>query len=338
MMATITKVLIANRGEIAVRVIRGCRELGIATVAVYSDADRFAMHARLADEAIAIGPAPAHESYLHIPALLAAAHATHADAIHPGYGFLSENAAFAEACRDAGLIFIGPPPEAIRLMGSKMAAKSAVMAVDVPTVPGYQGEDQSVKAMQREAQRIGYPVMIKAAAGGGGKGMRVVQRPDDFRDALGAAQREANAAFGDATVFLERAIVQPRHVEFQIMADAHGHCIHLGERECSIQRRHQKVIEESPSVALTPELRETMGAAAVRAALAGGYVNAGTVEFLLDREGRYYFLEMNTRLQVEHPVTEGVTGRDLVRMQLAIAAGEPLTLTQDDITSRGHAI
>jgi 3-methylcrotonyl-CoA carboxylase alpha subunit len=332
------KVLVANRGEIAVRVMRACRELGIATVAVYSDADRFALHARVADEAVHIGPAPARESYLYIPAIIAAARETGAQAIHPGYGFLSENAEFAEACAAAGITFIGPPPAAIRLMGSKTAAKATAMRSDVPTVPGYQGEDQSLAAMTREAKRIGYPVMIKAAAGGGGKGMRVVARAADFGDALAAAQREALGAFGDATVFLEKALVRPRHVEFQILADQYGNCIHMGERECSIQRRHQKVIEESPSVALTPELRAEMGAAAVRAALAAGYVNAGTVEFLLDQEGRYYFLEMNTRLQVEHPVTEQVTGRDLVRLQLAVAAGERLPLRQEDIAPRGHAI
>ena len=333
-----TKVLVANRGEIAVRVMRACRELGIATVATFSDVDRFALHARVADEAVAIGPAPARESYLNIPAIIAAAQATGAQAIHPGYGFLSENADFAAACAAAAITFIGPPPDAIRLMGSKTAAKAAVAQAGVPTVPGYQGEDQSPAALAKAAKRIGFPVMIKAAAGGGGKGMRVVQRADDFADALAAAQREALAAFGDATVFLEKAVLRPRHIEFQIMADQFGNCIHLGERECSIQRRHQKVIEESPSVALTPELRTAMGTAATRAALAAGYVNAGTVEFLLDQEGSYYFLEMNTRLQVEHPVTEQVTGRDLVHLQLAIAAGEHLPLRQAEIASRGHAI
>ncbi len=337
-MTGFAKVLVANRGEIAVRVMRACREAGIATVAVYSDADRFALHARVADEAVHIGSAPARESYLNIPAIIAAARATGAQAVHPGYGFLAENAEFAEACAEAGIIFIGPPPEAIRLMGSKTAAKEAAMRSDVPVVPGYQGEEQSLAAMTREAKRIGYPVMIKAAAGGGGKGMRVVARAADFADALAAAQREALAAFGDGTVFLEKALVRPRHVEFQILADQYGNCIHLGERECSIQRRHQKVIEESPSVALTPDLRAEMGAAAVRVALAAGYVNAGTVEFLLDQGGQYYFLEMNTRLQVEHPVTEQVTGRDLVRLQLAIAAGDRLPLRQEDIAPRGHAI
>lgn len=338
-------VLIANRGEIAVRVIIACQELGVRAIAVYSDADRDAPHVRLADAAYRIGPPPARESYLNIPAIIAAAQASGAQAIHPGYGFLSENAAFAEACADAGIVFIGPPPDAIRLMGSKTAAKRAVEAVGVPTVPGYmgsatgaKGDQRDIRALQREAARVGYRIMLKAAAGGGGMGMRVVNRADDFAEALAAAQREALAAFGDETVFFEKLIVAPRHVEFQILADAHGHAIHLGERECSIQRRHQKVLEESPCVALTPELRAAMGADAVRAALAAGYVNAGTCEFLLADDGSYYFLEMNTRLQVEHPITELVSGHDLVHWQLAIAAGRPLTIEQSAITPRGHAI
>jgi 3-methylcrotonyl-CoA carboxylase alpha subunit len=331
-------VLIANRGEIAVRLIAACQELGIHAIAVYSEADREALHVRLADEACCIGPASARESYLNIPAIVAAAHASGAEAIHPGYGFLSENADFAEACADAGVVFIGPPPEAIRLMGSKTAAKRAVEAAGVPTVPGYPGTSQDARTLKREAGRIGYPVMIKAAAGGGGKGMRVVHRPDEFEEAAAAAQREALAAFGDGSVFLEKLVVAPRHVEFQIMADQHGNVVHLGERECSIQRRHQKVVEESPSVALTPGLRAEMGEAAVRAARAASYVNAGTCEFLLDADGRYYFLEMNTRLQVEHPVTELVTGLDLVHLQLAIASGERLPLQLEDIAPRGHAI
>jgi 3-methylcrotonyl-CoA carboxylase alpha subunit len=330
-------ILVANRGEIAVRIMRACRELGIRTVAVYSDADRFAYHTRVADVAIRIGPAPAGEGYLHIPAIIQAARETGAEAIHPGYGFLSENAEFAEACAGAGIVFIGPPPEAIRLMGSKIAAKAAVEQAGVPIIPGYQGAEQDPKSLAREAKRLGFPVMIKAAAGGGGKGMRAVETPEDFPDALAAAQREALAAFGNATVFLEKLIVRPRHIEFQILADQHGRCLHLGERECSIQRRHQKVIEEAPSAALTPELRAEMGAVAVRAAQAAGYVNAGTVEFMLDGDGRYYFLEMNTRLQVEHPVTELVSGRDLVHWQIAIAAGMPLTIP-DPVTPRGHAI
>jgi 3-methylcrotonyl-CoA carboxylase alpha subunit len=332
------RVLIANRGEIAVRVIRACQELGVRAIAVYSDVDRDALHARLADEAYRIGPAPARESYLNIEAILKGAREHGAQAIHPGYGFLSENAEFAAACDAAGVIFIGPPAEAIRTMGSKTAAKRAVEQRGVPTVPGYPGGSSELRVFQREAERIGFPLMIKAAAGGGGKGMRAVTDPAKFAEALAAAQREALAAFGDDAVFLERLIVRPRHVEFQILADRYGHTIHLGERECSIQRRHQKVIEESPSVALTSELRAEMGEAAVRAAMAVGYVNAGTVEFLLDTSGAYYFLEMNTRLQVEHPVTESVMGVDLVRHQLSIAAGERLALRQEDIAPRGHAI
>ena len=331
-------VLIANRGEIAVRVIAACREMGIRSIAVYSEADRDALHARLADEAWLLGPAPARESYLNIEAILRVARDHGAEAIHPGYGFLSENADFAEACQRVGIVFIGPPPEAIRLMGSKTAAKRAVEQAGVPTVPGYMGDTRDTRKLEREAARIGYPVMLKASAGGGGKGMRVVQSADEFAESLGAAQREALAAFGDDSVFLEKLVVAPRHVEFQILADTHGKVIHLGERDCSIQRRHQKVVEESPSVALTPELRATMGEAAVAAAQAAGYVNAGTCEFLLDSDGKFYFLEMNTRLQVEHPVTESVTGLDLVRHQLRIAAGEPLGLAQETITPRGHAI
>ncbi len=331
-------VLIANRGEIAVRVMAGCQQQGAVAVAVYSDADRDAMHVRAADRAVRIGPAPARESYLNIAAILAAARETGAEAIHPGYGFLSENAEFAQACADAGVVFIGPPPEAIRLMGSKTAAKRAVEQAGVPTVPGYMGAERDAQTLAREAARIGYPVMLKAAAGGGGKGMRVVRAAAEFREALEAAQREALAAFGDETVFIEKLVIAPRHVEFQILADSHGHTIHLGERECSIQRRHQKIIEESPCPALTPELRAEMGAAAVAAARSAGYVNAGTCEFLLDQDGSYYFLEMNTRLQVEHPVTESVTGFDLVRWQLAIAAGEPLTIQQEEVIPRGHAI
>jgi 3-methylcrotonyl-CoA carboxylase alpha subunit len=332
------RVLIANRGEIAVRVIRACQELGVRAIAVYSDVDRNALHARLADEAYCVGPAPARESYLNIESILTVARAHGAEAIHPGYGFLSENAEFAAACVVAGVVFIGPPAEAIRTMGLKTSAKRAVEERGVPTVPGYPGGSRELRVFQREADRIGFPLMIKAAAGGGGKGMRAVTDPAEFAEALAAAQREALAAFGDDAVFLEKLIVRPRHVEFQVLADGYGNTIHLGERECSIQRRHQKVIEESPSVALTPELRAEMGEAAVRAAQAVGYVNAGTVEFLLERSGAYYFLEMNTRLQVEHPVTESVMGVDLVRHQLAIAAGERLALRQEDIAPRGHAI
>ncbi|MFI5276773.1 MAG: biotin carboxylase N-terminal domain-containing protein, partial [Ktedonobacterales bacterium] len=311
--STFKTVLIANRGEIAVRVMAGCQQQGVSTVAVYSDADRDAMHVRAADRAVRIGPAPARESYLNIAAIIAAARETDAEAIHPGYGFLSENAEFAQACADAGIVFIGPPPDAIRLMGSKTAAKRSVEQAGVPTVPGYMGAARDARTLEREAARIGYPVMLKAAAGGGGKGMRVVRAAPEFTEALEAAQREALAAFGDETVFIEKLVVAPRHVEFQVLADIFGHTIHLGERECSIQRRHQKIIEESPCPALTAELRAEMGAAAVAAARAAGYVNAGTCEFLLDQAGRFYFLEMNTRLQVEHPVTEAVTGFDLVR-------------------------
>ncbi len=328
----------ANRGEIAVRVMAACQELGATAIAVYSDADRDARHVRAADVAVRIGPAPARESYLNIPNIIEAARQSGAEAIHPGYGFLSENAEFAEACAAAGIVFIGPPPEAIRLMGSKTAAKRAVERAGVPTVPGYAGAARETKALEREAARIGYPVMLKAAAGGGGKGMRVVRSAGDFVESLEAARREALAAFGDDSVFIEKLVIAPRHVEFQVLADTYGHTIHLGERECSIQRRHQKVIEESPCPVLTPELRAEMGAAAVAAARAAGYVSAGTCEFLLDQDGRYYFLEMNTRLQVEHPVTEAVTGYDLVRWQLAIAAGQPLTIQQEDISPRGHAI
>ena len=337
-MSIFTKVLVANRGEIAVRIITACQELGITAVAVYSEADRNALHAQVADEAYLIGPAPAAQSYLSIPAIIEAAKRCGAQAIHPGYGFLSENAEFAEACSEAGIVFIGPPAAAIRLLGSKTAAKDVARRVGVPTVPGYAGEDQSAKRFLSEARKMAFPVMLKPANGGGGKGMRALWDEEGFAEALAGAKREALGAFGDEQMFLEKLIVEPRHVEFQILADAHGSVIHLGERECSIQRRHQKIVEESPSVALTPELRAEMGAAAVRVAQEAGYVNAGTVEFLLDRDGHYYFLEMNTRLQVEHPVTEEVTGLNLVKHQIAIAAGEPLRLTQEQIAPRGHAI
>jgi 3-methylcrotonyl-CoA carboxylase alpha subunit len=332
------KVLIANRGEIAVRVMTTCREMDIATVAVYSQADRAARHVREADEAYAIGPAPASQSYLRIEKIIEAARLSGAEAIHPGYGFLSENPAFAEACSSAGIVFIGPSAEAMRLMGSKIAAKKLAAVVDAPTVPGYNGDEQADEVLLHEAQRIGFPLLIKASAGGGGKGMRVASRQEDLLEQLAAARREALASFGDATVFLERLLLHPRHVEIQVLGDQQGNLIHLGERECSIQRRHQKIIEESPSPALNPQLRAQMGAAAVRIAQAAGYSNAGTVEFMLDRDGRFYFLEMNTRLQVEHAVTELVTGFDLVRHQLLVAAGEPLTLQQEEIRQRGHAI
>lgn len=332
------KVLIANRGEIAVRIIATCREMGIQTVAVYSDVDRNALHVLEADEAYSIGTAPATQSYLRMATIIDIARQSGAEAIHPGYGFLSENADFVEACENAGIIFIGPPAPAMRLMGSKIAAKQLAQSVGAPTIPGYDGESQEEAVLIDEAQRIGFPLLIKASAGGGGKGMRIVRAIDDFKDQLAGAQREALASFGDATVFLERLIQQPRHVEIQVLADTFGNLVHLGERECSIQRRHQKIVEESPSVALTPALRAEMGEAAVRIARAAGYVNAGTLEFLLDTDKQFYFLEMNTRLQVEHPVTELVTGMDLVRHQLQIAAGQPLGLTQERISPRGHAI
>ncbi|HXR65539.1 MAG TPA: biotin carboxylase N-terminal domain-containing protein, partial [Ktedonobacteraceae bacterium] len=320
------KILIANRGEIASRIMATCREMGIATVAIYSEADRAARHVREADEAYEIGPAPASLSYLRGEKIIEIAQQSGAEAIHPGYGFLSENTAFVEACESAGIVFIGPPASAMRLMGSKIAAKQLATSVNAPTIPGYNGESQDDEILLQEALKIGFPVLIKASAGGGGKGMREVHTRGEFLEQLAGARREALAAFGDATVFLERLIVRPRHVELQVLGDQHGTLIHLGERECSIQRRHQKIVEESPSVALTPELRAEMGSAAVRIAQAAGYVNAGTMEFMLDADRHFYFLEMNTRLQVEHPVTELVTGLDLVRHQILIASGEPLAL------------
>jgi acetyl-CoA carboxylase biotin carboxylase subunit len=332
------KVLVANRGEIAVRVIRTCKELGLATVAVFSEADRAAPHVRLADEAFAIGPAPSSQSYLAQDKILAVARESHADAVHPGYGFLSENAAFAQACADAGVIFIGPPPGAIRAMGDKTAARALMQEAGVPMAPGTTDAVEDVGAALAVAEDIGFPVLIKAAAGGGGKGMRVVERADAFERAMAAAQSEASSAFGDGRVFLEKYIQQPRHIEFQILADAHGQAVHLFERECSIQRRHQKVIEEAPSSILTPEVRARMGEAAVRAALACGYVNAGTVEFLVDGDLNFYFMEMNTRLQVEHPVTEWITGLDLVAEQIRIAEGAVLGYAQADLSIRGHAV
>jgi 3-methylcrotonyl-CoA carboxylase alpha subunit len=332
------KVLIANRGEIAIRIMATCRDMGITTVAIYSAADCNARHIREADEAYYIGPAPAAQSYLRIDAILDIARQSGAEAIHPGYGFLSENVDFVEACKKAGIIFIGPPASAMRLMGSKIAAKQLAHSIGAPTIPGYDGERQEDAVLISEAQRIGFPLLIKASAGGGGKGMRIVHAVTDFKEHLASAQREALASFGDATVFLERLIQQPRHIEIQVLGDTFGNLIHLGERECSIQRRHQKIVEESPSVALTPALRHEMGATAVRIARAAGYVNTGTLEFLLDTDKQFYFLEMNTRLQVEHPVTELVTGIDLVRHQIQIAAGQPLSLTQEQISARGHAI
>src|SRR6266571_120186 len=332
------KVLIANRGEIAIRIMATCREMGIRTVAIYSAADCNARHVREADQAYFIGPAPAAQSYLRIDSILDVARQSGAEAIHPGYGFLSENVNFVEECKKAGIVFIGPPASAMQLMGSKIAAKHLAHSIGAPTIPGYDGENQEDTTLITEAQCIGFPLLIKASAGGGGKGMRAVHAITDFKEHLASARREALASFGDATIFLERLIHQPRHVEIQVMGDTFGHLIHLGERECSIQRRHQKIVEESPSVALTPALRAEMGATAVRIASAAGYVNAGTVEFIVDTDKRFYFLEMNTRLQVEHPTTEFVTGIDLVRHQILIAAGQPLTLTQEQMSPRGHAI
>ena len=332
------KILIANRGEIAVRVIRACREMGIASVAVYSQADRHALHVRLADEAVAIGAAQASQSYLSVDKILQAARQTGAEAIHPGYGFLSENADFARAVRAAGLVFIGPPPAAIEAMGDKARAREGMIASGVPVVPGWQGADDDASLAQA-AREIGYPVLIKAAGGGGGKGMRVVERPADMYEAAAAARREALHAFNDQRLILERYIPRARHIEFQVLADEHGKTLHLFERECSIQRRHQKIIEETPSPFLSPNLRQRMGAAAVQAAQSVGYTNAGTVEFILDPASRdYFFLEMNTRLQVEHPITEWVTGLDLVQWQIRIAAGQPLPFEQTSLTQRGHAI
>jgi len=332
------KILIANRGEIAVRIMATCREMGIHTVAVYSDADHHARHVREADESYPIGPAPATQSYLNIDALIQVAQRSGAEAIHPGYGFLSENTTFVEACEQAGIVFIGPPASAMRLMGSKITAKRLAREVGAPIIPGYNGDQQDDTVLLTEAERIGFPLLIKASAGGGGKGMREVQSLAEFPENLASAKREALAAFGDQTVFLEKLIQQPRHIEIQVLSDNYGNTIYLGERECSIQRRHQKIVEESPSIAITPTLRATMGETAVQIARAAGYVNAGTLEFMLDRDGHFYFLEMNTRLQVEHPVTELVTGLDLVRQQIAIAAREPLHLTQEQVSLRGHAI
>ncbi len=334
------KVLIANRGEIAVRLVRGLRERGVASVAVYSDADRASLAVTLADEAAHIGPSPSSESYLKIENILAAAKRHGADAIHPGYGFLSENAEFAQACNDAGLVFIGPPPRAIHDMGSKTGARKIAIAAGAPVVPGTDAEVTNIASAKATAKKLGYPVLIKASAGGGGKGMRRVDREEDLEGALRDASSEALRAFRNGDVYIEKLVVEPRHVEIQVLGDQHGHMIHLGERECSLQRRHQKVIEEcpAPAMSLWPELRHKMGEAAVRVAKAAGYYNAGTIEFLVDRNGDFYFLEMNTRLQVEHPVTELVTGLDLVDWQLRIAAGEHLTIRQEDVTWTGSAV
>jgi acetyl-CoA carboxylase biotin carboxylase subunit len=335
---TIQKVLIANRGEIALRVIRACREMGLATVAVYSDADRAALHVLYADEAYRLGPAPASESYLLGDLILEVARRSGADALHPGYGFLSENAEFAEACEAAGITFIGPPASAMRILGSKTRARQAADAVGMPRVPGSVTGLVSIEEALRVAEGISYPVMLKAAAGGGGKGMRAVASRDDMASAYVAASSEAERSFGSGEVYLEKLIERPRHIEIQLIADEHGGCLYLGERECSVQRRHQKVIEEAPSAVVSKDLRRRMGEAAVRLALSAGYVNAGTVEFLVDDAENFYFLEMNTRLQVEHPVTELVTGLDLVQMQIKVAMGKPLGLKQEDVRLRGHAL
>ncbi|WP_198028184.1 acetyl/propionyl/methylcrotonyl-CoA carboxylase subunit alpha [Bradyrhizobium murdochi] len=332
------KIVVANRGEIALRIMRTARRLGYGVVAVYSDADRDAMHVREADQAVRIGEALPAQSYLRIDAIIAAAKASGAGAVHPGYGFLAENEDFAQACRDAGLVFIGPSPEAIRAMGNKAGAKDIMAKAGVPIVPGYQGADQSDAVMLAEARKIGFPVMIKAVAGGGGRGMRLVEDAAAFPDALRSARSEAQGAFGDPTLILERAIVDPRHIEIQVFGDRYGNAIHLGERDCSVQRRHQKLIEEAPSPKVTPDLRARMGAVAVAAVKSIGYEGAGTLEFLLDPSGEFYFMEMNTRLQVEHPVTEAITGLDLVELQLRIAAGQPLGLKQEDVKFSGHAI
>jgi len=332
------KILIANRGEIALRIIRAARELGIETVAVYSEADRDSLHVRLADEAVCIGPPPSSASYLHIPRIISAAEITAADAIHPGYGFLSENAHFAEVCESCEIRFIGPTSEMIRSMGDKAVARKTVSAVGVPVTPGSEGVLTSADDAVEVAKALGYPVIIKAAAGGGGKGMRIATDESSLRNGVLTAQAEAEANFGSGEVYLERYIEKPRHIEFQVFGDKHGNVVHLGERECSIQRRHQKLIEESPSAALTPAVREAMGAAAVKSASSIGYLGAGTIEFLLGPDGSFYFMEMNTRIQVEHPVTEEVTRTDLIKAQIAVAAGDELPWKQEDIVLQGHAI
>ena len=332
------KILVANRGEIALRVMKSARKMGIQTVAIYSEVDRNAPHVRYADESVCVGPAPSNQSYLLGDKIIAVAQSLQVDGIHPGYGFLSENAAFAKAVTDAGLIFIGPRPHAIEVMGSKLAAKDAVKAYDIPMVPGLDQAITDVAAAKKVAQDIGFPILIKASAGGGGKGMRIVASVDEFESQMQRAVSEAVSAFGDGSVFIEKYVGSPRHIEIQILADQHGNVVHLFERECSVQRRHQKVVEEAPSIVLTPEIRAAMGKDAVNVAKACDYVGAGTVEFLLDENKNYYFLEMNTRLQVEHPVTELITGIDLVEEQIKIARGEKLSFSQDDLTINGHAL
>jgi acetyl-CoA carboxylase biotin carboxylase subunit len=332
------KILIANRGEIALRIIRTCKELGIKTVAVYSEADRYSLHVRFADEAVCIGPGPSKESYLNIPRIIAAAEITNAEAIHPGYGFLAENAMFAEICESSGIKFIGPTPDAIEAMGDKALAKETMRKAGVPVIPGSDGVVETLEQAREIANEIGYPIMLKAAAGGGGKGMRMVRNDEELENAWQTARAEAEAAFGNPAVYIEKFIEKPRHIEIQILADEYGNVIHLGERDCSIQRRHQKLIEESPSPIVTPELREAMGQAAVKGAKSVKYRNAGTIEFLVDKDGNFYFMEMNTRIQVEHPVTEMVYGIDIVREQIRIASGEKLGIKQKQIKPNGHAI
>ena len=334
----IEKILIANRGEIAVRIIRACREMGIETVAVYSEADKEALHAQLADEAICIGPAPSSESYLNMERIISATLISGADAIHPGFGFLSENSKFAELCEQCNITFIGPSSEVIRKMGNKSEARNTMIAAGVPVTPGSTEPIYEAADGVETAAQIGYPVIIKAALGGGGKGMRVAETPEEFETSFNTAQKEAQMAFGDNTMYIEHYVQHPRHIEFQILADKYGNVVHLGERDCSIQRNHQKMIEESPSIALSDELRREMGEAAVKAAKAAGYTNAGTIEFLLENNEKFYFMEMNTRIQVEHPVTEWVTGIDLVKEQIRIADGQKLGLTQNQIQIKGHAI
>ncbi len=332
------KILIANRGEIALRIIWACRELGIRTVAVYSTADADSLHVRFADEEVCIGPPQNTQSYLNISSVISAAEITDAEAIHPGYGFLAESAHFAEVCRECGLTFIGPGPDVIRLMGDKAAARRTMIEGGVPVVPGSEGVVADVDAAREIAESIGYPVLVKASAGGGGRGMRIVSEADELERQFEAAQNEAAVAFGVADVYIEKFVTEPRHIEFQVFADSHGNAVHLFERECSVQRRHQKLLEECPSTALDTKLREKMAAAALQAVRACNYVNAGTVEFLLDPTGEFYFIEMNTRIQVEHPVTEMVTGIDLIKEQIRVAAGEPLSFGQEDVTCNGHAI
>ena len=332
------KILIANRGEIALRIIRACRELGIKSVAVFSEADRDSLHTMLADEAICIGPAPSTKSYLDMSRILSAALAIGADAIHPGFGFLSENAKFAKHCDECNIKFIGPSSDIISMMGDKAAARNTMIKAGVPVVPGMEGAVVDVKEAEQIAKEIGFPLMIKAAAGGGGKGMRISYGIEDFREKFITAQQESIKGFSDDSMYMEKYIEKPRHIEFQILADEHGNVVHLGERDCSIQRRHQKVIEEAPSIAIDEKLRKSMGEAAIKAAKACSYINAGTIEFLLDKDKNFYFMEMNTRIQVEHPVTELVTGVDLIKAQINIAAGKPLGLKQEDIVIRGHAI